>query len=234
MVREQYTYTQVMEPQSQYTYSAELPSQGIYQYNIQSTADQGGQSYSYSVDTQPQDKNMFTYSANVQPEGTSVYAAEPAAPQTTTITGYATLPQEQWNTIPIGTLHPLDTAGNWKLGSFSSLNPDGTARASAPLTLSGERDDGTVRADARSPRNRGLVEALHARTTALALSTSSEPMSSASGMSPEAQRRWADDVLEWRRQQEIYSASPRQVLVMPAADRRLWARHTLEVYRARR
>ena len=141
----------------------------------------------------------------------------------------------QWNTIPVGSLHPLDTAGKWESGTFDSINPDGSSRVMAPLTLSGEREDGAVASEARRKTFAGLKDRNHARFSKLAeLGTNavySVPISKLRTLSPEDQKRWANHVLQMRRRQEIFSASPKQVLTMTPVEQKLWAQHTLRAYR---
>ena len=136
--------------------------------------------------------------------------------------------------MPIGTLHPLDTAGKWESGTFDSLNPDGTTRAMAPLTLSGERQDGAVASDARRKTTTGLKNS-DVRFTALKLLESdsifSTPASKVHSLSPEDQKLWADHVLAMRRQKEIFSASPKEVLTMKKPEQKLWAEHTIQEYK---
>ena len=106
----------------------------------------------------------------------------------------------------------------------------------APLTLSGERQDGAVAADARRKPTTGLTGRASRFTSLLQLQTSKQfpvPVSKVASLSPEAQRRWADQVLEMRRRQEIFSASPKQVLTMKKSEQKLWAEHTLQEYRHR-
>jgi hypothetical protein len=142
----------------------------------------------------------------------------------------------QWNTIPIGTLHPLDTAGKWESGTFDSLNPDGTTRTMAPLTLSGERQDGAVASDARHKRTVGLLNPRARLTSLMQLHLGdvlSTPVSKVRNLSPKEQKLWADHVLERQKQKEIFSASPKQVLTMTGAEQKLWAEHTLQEYQHR-
>eukprot|EP00961_Rhodomonas_salina_P168222 2267736-Rhodomonas_salina.3 len=161
---------------------------------------------SYQYDT-TQPASDYTYTAMPSSDGLTFYNAQETSPQMTVINGYATEGNnmEQWNTIPVGTLHPLDTAGDWESGAFNSINPDGTARASAPLTLSGERADGTVKSeDARASRGMGLVpsQLKGARLTELLqLPARSEraiwntPSSKVEKLSPHDQQVWAKHVM---------------------------------------
>uniref|UniRef100_A0A7S0MMI8 Uncharacterized protein n=1 Tax=Cryptomonas curvata TaxID=233186 RepID=A0A7S0MMI8_9CRYP len=234
---EEYTYSQINQPQVQYTYTQNQESTPTaYTYAVQpSNENSGGYNYEAVVNG-GQGDGYYTYTTNAAQGGQGLtYTAEPAPEQMTVINGYATEPQEKWNTIPVGTLHPLDTAGKWESGTFDSINPDGSSRVMAPLTLSGEREDGAVASEARRKPSVGLKGRARAQFSSLAELGSSTvfsvPISKVVNLSTEDQKRWANHVLQMRRRQEIFSASPKQVLTMTPAEQKLWAQHTLRAYR---
>eukprot|EP00286_Rhodomonas_abbreviata_P019872 CAMPEP_0181315408 /NCGR_PEP_ID=MMETSP1101-20121128/15361_1 /TAXON_ID=46948 /ORGANISM="Rhodomonas abbreviata, Strain Caron Lab Isolate" /LENGTH=383 /DNA_ID=CAMNT_0023422617 /DNA_START=26 /DNA_END=1177 /DNA_ORIENTATION=+ len=216
-----YEYTTMVAPSDQtYTYSTTAPEEGPYSYST--TQEQGG---------------TYTYNAAPQDGGLTFYNAQETVPQMTVINGYAqTGPSmEKWYTMPVGTLHPLDTAGDWDAGAFDSVNPDQTIRASAPLTLSGEREDGTVAADARSARPTFAMPSHLAAgrvTELLELPSKSAvwntPASKVAKLSPEDQKKWAKHVMEEHRLHKVWRTPAASVKSLPAAEQKEWAKHVVE------
>jgi len=217
-----YTYSTTTQPADQtYTYSTMMQPQD--------------QTYTYSTMQQPQ-QGEYTYTAMPGSDGQTFYNAEETVPQMTVINGYANEDNnnmEKWFTLPVGTLHPLDIAGDWQMGAFDSINPDGTTRASAPLTLSGERSDGTVAADARANRRAGLAPAQFkaARFTEL-LQKSSQPVwktpiAKVAKLSPADQRRWAKHVMAAHELHEVWATKSKDVSRLSPAEQREWAAHVV-------
>jgi hypothetical protein len=187
-----YTYTTSVAGDNTYSYTtAVAPTQQTFTYNTNAAV--APESFAYSTTVAPQDNTytyvagpqaaaqdaytytanpaggpaLYTYNANAGGDTLSTYNAQEVNPQMTTINGYVqdNKPEQWWN-VPIGEIHPLDTAGRWDLGAVHAINPDSTARASAPLTLTGERADGTVASeDSTRPAPEDRLRA--ARTTQL-------------------------------------------------------------------
>jgi len=188
-----YTYTTSMAGDNTYTYSTAMaPAEQTFTYNTNMGA-AAPDAYTYTTAAAPQDNtytylagpqaaepNEYTYTANAaggpalytydasSPDaGLSTYNAQEVNSQMTTINGYVQDDKpEQWWNVPMGELHPLDTAGAWDSGAVNAINPDSTVRSSAPLTLTGERADGTVASeDSTRPPPEDRLKA--ARTTQL-------------------------------------------------------------------
>ena len=187
-----YTYTTSVAGDNTYSYTtAVAPTQQTFTYNTNAAV--APESFAYSTTVAPQDNTytyvagpqaaaqdaytytanpaggpaLYTYNANAGGDTLSTYNAQEVNPQMTTINGYVqdNKPEQWWN-VPIGEIHPLDTAGRWDLGAVHAINPDSTARASAPQTLTGERADGTVASeDSTRPAPEDRLRA--ARTTQL-------------------------------------------------------------------
>ena len=162
-----FTYTTSMAPAEQtFTYNTAVePAAQTYTYTTGLAPAQDTYTYTTAMDSAPAE---FTYTTSGGDAGMSSFTAQELSPQMTTIDGYvrddATKKEAFWN-VPIGEIHPLDTAGRWDLGQFASINPDSTARANAPLTLTGERADGTpASGDSTRP---APEDRLHAGTTQL-------------------------------------------------------------------
>jgi len=153
-----YAYTTSMAPADQtFTYNAN-PEVAPTSFSYTTAVEPQDNTYTYVAGPQAATPSEYTYSANAaggpalytydasSPADTlSTYNAQEVNGQMTTINGYVqdNKPEQWWN-VPMGEIHPLDTAGRWDLGAVTAINPDSTARASAPLTLTGERADGTV------------------------------------------------------------------------------------------
>ena len=184
-----YTYSTAVAPADQtftyntefaakpdaYTYSTAVePQDGTYTYL---TAPQAAAPDEYTYSTNAGGPALYTYNAAPEGGGLATYNAQEVGAQGSVINGYVQGDKpEMWYNVPIGEIHPLDTAGRWDSGQVTSINPDSTARASAPLTLTGERADGTV---ASEDSTRPPTTIQHAYSE-LCWRTSSQPAASSS------------------------------------------------------
>ena len=171
-----YTYSTAVAPTDQtFTYNTEFAAKpDSYTYSTAAAAPQGS-SYTYLAAPQAGAPDEYTYSTNAggpalytynaAPEGggLTTFNAQEVGAQGSVINGYVQGDKpEIWYNVPIGEIHPLDTAGRWDLGQVNSINPDSTARAGAPLTLTGERADGTVASeDSTRPPPEDRLAAAH-------------------------------------------------------------------------
>ena len=236
----------MQQPQQQqtYTYSTLVPvlaclvsqkllnhgSLPLFLKGAPAEQETGSPEYTYST-VQGSDADLTTY--NAQPV---------AGGGMTTITGYAAEPKEKWWNVPIGTMHPLDTAGAWNGGSVDSVNQDRTVRMGAPLTLSGEREDGTVASndvphgeqyDYARARRRGLrpAQLKGGRLTSLAgvdgAASHATLAAEVQSLSPAEQKKWGRHVLKAAGLHRVLRDLPlSQVKALPPHYRREWARLT--------
>ncbi|EKX33089.1 hypothetical protein GUITHDRAFT_166558 [Guillardia theta CCMP2712] len=246
--------TSVAPEKGNFVYSTTMePSQQVHTYSTQMTSQPSTFTYSTTYQEQP---SSFTYSTMVQPEqtqftytgtptgqgaGFNTYIAQQVDPKTI-VNGYVQ-PQasnEEWYTVPIGSLHPLDVAGTPGLGNVESVNPDGTARAMAPLTLSGERADGTVSTEDARGRRMGLKEQRGREEQLLQVPDKSRemerifrtPVDQVASLTAKERTMWAKHVIaevkraKWLK--NIATLSIAQVKKLSPADQKLWAKATLK------
>lgn len=213
-----YTYSTAVEPQDNtYTYLAGPQAAGQEEFTYSTNA--GGPA-------------LYTYNAAPEAGGLTTFNAQEVGAQGSVINGYVEGDKpELWYNVPIGEIHPLDTAGRWDSGQVTSINPDSTTRASAPLTLTGERADGTVASeDSTRPPAEDRLRAGGAATTKLLELPELMQLSRRQRVRSvkfNAQALAKKMHVSQARLRRIYSTPVSGVGRLSAEERKLWANHVI-------